>query len=83
MQDSAPIAGTADDKLKLWLPTILWLIALFVLSTSLFSAANTSKVIIPILRFLLPDAPGLQLRCCMGSFVKQRTLPTTGFCFGY
>jgi VanZ family protein len=56
MEDSASIAGGTDGNLKLWLPTILWLIALFVLSTSLFSAANTSKIIVPILRFVLPGA---------------------------
>jgi len=38
------------------LPTVLWLSAIFVLSTSFFSSANTSKVIVPILRFFLPDA---------------------------
>ena len=55
------MAATADGKLKLWLPTIIWLIALFVLSTSLFSAANTAKVIVPILRFLLPGASAATL----------------------
>jgi VanZ family protein len=55
MEDSTTIAAT-DSNLRLWLPTILWLIVLFVLSTSLFSAANTSKILIPILRFLLPGA---------------------------
>ena len=56
MQDKLPSAGVGERYLKLWLPTMIWLSALFVLSTSLGSAANTSKVIIPILRFLLPGA---------------------------
>ena len=55
METDKPIATTAD-ALKLWLPTILWLIALFVLSTSVFSASNTSTFIIPILHWLLPGA---------------------------
>jgi VanZ family protein len=81
MQDSPPIAGTADDKLKLWLPTILWLIALFVLSTSLFSAANTSKVIIPILRFLLPDAPGATIALLHGLIRKAAHFTNYGILF--
>jgi VanZ family protein len=55
-EDNASMGANADSTVKLWLPTILWLIALFVLSTSLFSAANTSRVITPILRFFLPGA---------------------------
>lgn len=39
-----------------WLPPAIWIAALFLLSTSIFSAANTSKIIEPILRFLLPWA---------------------------
>ena len=37
-----------------WAPVILWSIVLFILSTSVFSAANTGKIIVPILRWLLP-----------------------------
>jgi len=54
MRNSSSTAATAVSRLRLWLPTIVWLIALFVLSTSAFSAANTSRVIVPILHFLLP-----------------------------
>ena len=54
MGNSRSTAVTAVPRLLLWLPTILWLIALFVLSTSAFSAANTSKVIVPILHILFP-----------------------------
>lgn len=57
MKEVPPIAAIANNGFKVWMPTILWLIALFVLSTSIFSAANTSKFIIPILHFLLPGAP--------------------------
>ena len=54
MGNSRSLAASAVSRLILWLPTIAWLIALFVLSTSAFSAANTSKVIVPILHFLFP-----------------------------
>jgi VanZ family protein len=54
MEPGSPISATTDNSFRLWLPTVLWLITLFFLSTSVFSAENTSKVIIPILHFLLP-----------------------------
>ena len=56
MEHSAPIGIKARRSLKPWLPTLVWLLVLFVLSTSLFSAVNTAKVIMPILRLLLPGA---------------------------
>jgi VanZ family protein len=56
MGNSTPATDTAGDNLRMWLPAVLWLFALFVLSTSIFSAANTGKIIVPILQFLLPGA---------------------------
>ena len=56
MDDSTSLGIMTPASVKLWLPTVLWMIALFVLSTSVFSASNTSRVIVPILRFLLPRA---------------------------
>ncbi|MGH7932652.1 MAG: VanZ family protein [Candidatus Binataceae bacterium] len=45
-----------ETSLKKWLPVVVWLVAIFILSTSVFSAANTSRIIEPILRFVLPGA---------------------------
>jgi VanZ family protein len=81
MEDSAPIAGTADGNLKLWLPTIVWLIALFALSTSLFSAANTSRVIVPILRFLLPGASDATIALLHGLIRKAAHFTNYGILF--
>lgn len=39
-----------------WLPVLLWAAVIFVMSTSTFSALNTSKVIEPILRWIFPLA---------------------------
>src|ERR1700675_5003299 len=54
----ATTAGAAAPSLSLgdWMPAILWMGALFILSTSYFSAANTSKIIEPILRWIFPSA---------------------------
>jgi VanZ family protein len=47
-------AESSQTNLRLWLPTLIWVTILFVLSTSMFSAANTYIVIAAILRFPLP-----------------------------
>lgn len=39
-----------------WLPALVWATVIFVLSTSYFSAAETSRIIDPILRLLMPGA---------------------------
>jgi len=43
------------------MPVLLWVSALFLLSTSIFSAANTSMIIVPILRWILPGASAATL----------------------
>ena len=40
--------------LKYWLPVLFWMAFIFLLSTDSFSSENTSSLIKPILRFLLP-----------------------------
>ena len=39
-----------------WLPAVAWMIALFLLSTTVFSASNTSRFIEPALRWIFPTA---------------------------
>jgi VanZ family protein len=41
---------------KYWWPAILWAILISVFSTSAFTSENTSRVIIPVLHWLLPHA---------------------------
>ncbi|HVA83574.1 MAG TPA: VanZ family protein [Candidatus Binataceae bacterium] len=45
-----------ERSLKKWAPVLLWALVMFGLSTSYFSAENTSRIIDPILRFLMPGA---------------------------
>jgi VanZ family protein len=55
--DSAVIMkGSRDPQAIDWLPVIAWGVLIFVMSTSSFSAFNTSKFIEPILRWLFPLA---------------------------
>jgi VanZ family protein len=42
--------------LKYWWPAILWAILIASFSTETFTSENTSRVIIPVLRWLLPHA---------------------------
>ena len=67
--------------MKLWLPALVWLIVLFVLSTSLFSAANTSIVILPILRFLLPGASEVAIAMLHGLIRKAAHFTNYGILF--
>jgi VanZ family protein len=47
-----------------WIPVILWGALIFTLSTSAFSAANTSKVIDPILRWMIPGITAASVDLC-------------------
>jgi VanZ family protein len=40
--------------LRLWWPALAWAAVIWTLSTSLFSAENTSRVIVPILHWVFP-----------------------------
>lgn len=44
------------QKWQNWLPVAVWIIVIFILSTSLFSAADTAIIIKPILHWLWPSA---------------------------
>ena len=52
------------------MPVLVWAIIIFVLSTSYFSAENTSKFIDPILRFLMPGASAATIALGHG-FVRK------------
>ncbi|PYL64267.1 MAG: hypothetical protein DMF25_07725 [Verrucomicrobia bacterium] len=41
--------------LKYWLPVLIWLSFIFIGSTDLMSAEQTSRIILPLLRWLKPD----------------------------
>ena len=47
-----------------WIPVILWGGLIFTLSTSTFSAANTSKVIDPMLRWMIPGITAASVDVC-------------------
>ncbi len=42
------------QSIKNWIPVVLWICCIFFLSTEYFSAENTSRILEPLLRFLVP-----------------------------
>jgi VanZ family protein len=51
------VVGADVTGLRQWIPVIVWVTILFLLSTSFFSAVNTAYIIEPIIRWFLPGAP--------------------------
>jgi VanZ family protein len=43
-------------RLKLWWPALVWAVVISAFSTSAFTSENTSRIIIPLLRWLLPHS---------------------------
>lgn len=67
---AANSAQFSERPLSKWLPVVLWAIIIFSFSTSYFSAENTSKIIDPILRFLMPGASAATIALSHG-FVRK------------
>ncbi len=42
--------------LRYWLPVIIWMVVIFVMSTEVGSSANSSRIIEPVVRWVKPDA---------------------------
>jgi VanZ family protein len=47
--------------LKRWWPVLLWAVVISTFSTGAFTSENTSRIIIPVLRWLLPHASAATL----------------------
>ena len=48
--------GASSPQALDWLPVAMWGLFIFMMSTSTFSALNTSKIIVPIMRWVFPLA---------------------------
>jgi VanZ family protein len=70
-----------DTGWRVWLPAIVWITALFMLSTSLFSAANTSKIIVPVLQWILPGASAATISMLHGLIRKAAHFTNYGILF--
>lgn len=70
-----------ESNLSRWVPALIWMGCLFILSTTLFSAANTSKIIEPVLRFLFPSASAATIAMGHGLVRKAAHFTNYGILF--
>src|SRR5262245_22501268 len=45
-----------------WVALLVWVLVIFLFSTNSFSSAETSRLIVPVLKFLLPTLDAAQLQ---------------------
>ena len=76
-----PQPATADTGWRQWLPPILWIVALYVFSTSVFTAAHTAWFIEPILRWFLPGASAATIGLLHGLTRKAAHFTNYGILF--
>ena len=55
---------------KYWVPVFLWVGFTFWMSTGTFSASNTSRIIEPLLRYLMPHMPDADVKLILGAIRK-------------
>ncbi len=66
MPASSSLSTPASEPAPLgeWIPVIVWGALIFTLSTSAFSAANTAKIIDPLLRWSIPGISAAAVDVC-------------------
>ncbi len=67
----AAVPAKSDFNPRSWMPALMWMITLFVFSTTIFSAANTGRIIEPILRWLFPVATAAHIAMMHGLVRKS------------
>jgi VanZ family protein len=70
-----------SSAMRKWIPALIWMGCLFILSTEFFSAANTSKVISPILEFIFPSASAATIAMMHGMVRKAAHFTNYGILF--
>ncbi|MGH7841426.1 MAG: VanZ family protein [Candidatus Binataceae bacterium] len=73
--------STTGSGLIAWAPPILWVVVMFALSSSLFSAANTAWFIEPILRLIAPTASAATIAMIHGFIRKAAHFTNYGILF--
>ncbi len=75
------IESAHQSRLSEWALPFFWIIALFVLSSSLFSANNTSRFFEPLLQWLLPSASAATIGLIHGLIRKAAHFINYGILF--
>ncbi len=66
---------------RAWIPVVVWGVLIFTLSTSAFTAANTSAIIDPILRWLMPAMSAASVDVCHNLIRKAAHFTEYGILF--
>ncbi len=64
-----------------WVPVVMWGALIFILSTSAFTAVNTSRIIDPILRWLMPAITVASVDVCHALIRKAAHFTEYGVLF--
>jgi VanZ family protein len=67
-----------EHIIKNWLPAVLWICCIFLLSTEYFSAERTSRIIEPLLRFLVPHITAREIEII--HFLVRKGAHMTEYC---
>ena len=68
-------------NLKYWLPVVLWVIFLFLMSTGMYSEQSTSSIIEPLLRFFAPSISAGTIES-LHTMIRKLAHVTEYFIFG-
>jgi len=74
-------AASEPAPLGQWIPVVLWGALIFTLSTSAFTAANTARIIDPILQWLLPVMTAASIDVCHNLIRKAAHFTEYGILF--
>jgi len=77
--EKVTVSNTQSLRRRLWryLPLLLWMVFIFFASTGAFSAANTSLIVGPILRWLFPNISEEQL--AIAHFITRKAAHFTEY----
>jgi len=64
--------------IKTWLPAILWICCIFLLSTDYFSSEHTFRILEPLLRFLVPHITAREIETV--HFIVRKAAHMTEYC---
>ena len=67
-----------EHIIKNWLPVVLWICCIFLLSTESFSAENTSRILVRLLRFLIPHITAREIDTI--HFLIRKAAHVTEYC---
>jgi len=83
MMEAAKSLSAASEPAPLgqWIPVVMWGALIFILSTSAFTAANTARIIDPILRWLFPALTAASVDVCHNLIRKAAHFTEYGVLF--